>query len=220
MVFLVRTIIFDLDGTLCDTIYDLADATNFALAKMGYPTHSVEKIKSFVGNGIKNLMIRSMPEEERYEEKIEETKKNFFEYYRFHYADKTVAYEGILEVLKTLNERGIKLAVCTNKEDTMAKTIVKKLFGDIFSVVIGQGDKFPLKPNPESSYYIMNELGTTCEDTVFIGDSDVDIKTANNAGLESIGVSWGFRDVQELIDNGCKKIANNPLDIIKFIEVQ
>ena len=123
-------------------------------------------------------------------------------------------------MLKTLNERGIKLAVCTNKEDTMAKTIVKKLFGDIFSVVIGQGDKFPLKPNPESSYYIMNELGTTCEDTVFIGDSDVDIKTANNAGLESIGVSWGFRDVQELIDNGCKKIANNPLDIIKFIEVQ
>lgn len=216
---MVKLIIFDLDGTLCDTICDLADAVNFSLKKMGYPIHSLEAIKGFVGNGIKNLIIRSMPESERVEEKIEETKKFFFEYYKVHFADKTAAYDGIVETVNTLKEKGIKLAVCTNKEDTMAKAVVKKLFGDTFSLVLGQGDKFPLKPNPDSSYYIMETIGAKKEDTVFIGDSDVDIKTAKNAGLKSIGVSWGFREVQELIDNGCDHLAKNPSDIIKLLEV-
>lgn len=216
---MLKLIIFDLDGTLCNTIYDLADAVNYALEKMGYPTHSVEEVRTFVGNGIKNLIIRSMPKEERQEEKIEETKKFFFEYYRVHFADKTVAYDGILEMLNTLKEKGIKLAVCTNKEDLMAKSVVKKLFGDIFSLVLGQGDSFPLKPEPDSSLYIMNELKAKREETVFIGDSDVDIKTAKNLGVLSIGVTWGFRDKQELIDNGCVYLAESPCDIIKLLEV-
>ena len=216
---MVKLIIFDLDGTLCDTICDLADAVNYALAQRGYPTHSVEEVQSMVGSGIKNLVTRSMPEKERYEDNINLTKEYFFEYYKIHFADKTVAYKGILETVNTLKDKGIKLAVCTNKEDSMAKRVVKKLFGDIFSLVIGQSDKFPLKPAPDSSYYIMETFGARKEETVFIGDSDVDIKTANNVGLKSIGVSWGFRSVQELIDNGCKNIAGHPSDIIKLLEV-
>ncbi len=216
---MLKLIIFDLDGTLCNTICDLADAVNYALGKMGYKTHSVDVVRTYVGNGIKNLIIRSMPENERVEEKIEETKKFFFDYYKVHFADKTVAYEGIEEMLITLKKKGIKLAVCTNKEDSMARCVVKKLFGDVFSQVLGQGERFPLKPEPDSSFYIMSKLDAKREETVFIGDSDVDIKTAKNAGLKSIGVTWGFRDRQELIDNGCEHVAESPYDIIKLLEV-
>lgn len=217
---MVKLIIFDLDGTLCNTIYDLADATNYALTKMGYPTHSEDKIQGMVGNGIKNLVTRSMPDGARTETNINATKEFFFEYYKVHYADKTVVYDGITDMLGKLCEKGIKLAVCTNKEDSMAKSVVKKLFGDTFSLIIGQGNKFPLKPEADSSLYIMNELGIKREETVFIGDSDVDMKTAKNAGVNSIGVSWGYRDKEELINNGCKSIADSPLDIIKIIEVE
>ena len=216
---MVKLVIFDLDGTLCNTICDLADAVNYALTKRGYPTHSVEEIQNMVGSGIKNLVTRSMPEAERYEDNINLTKEFFFEYYKVHYADKTVAYDGIAEMLETLKAKNIKLAVCTNKEDTMAKSVVKKLFDGTFSLILGQSDNFPLKPSPDSSLYIMETLGAGVGETVFIGDSGVDIKTAKNTGLESIGVSWGFRDKQELIDYGCEHIAESPYDIIKLLEV-
>ena len=140
---MVKLVIFDLDGTLCNTICDLADAVNYALTKRGYPTHSVEEIQNMVGSGIKNLVTRSMPEAERYEDNINLTKEFFFEYYKVHYADKTVAYDGIAEMLETLKAKNIKLAVCTNKEDTMAKSVVKKLFDGTFSLILGQSDKFP-----------------------------------------------------------------------------
>lgn len=214
---MVKTIIFDLDGTLCDTIHDLAAAVNYALKQMGYPTHSVETVQSFVGNGIKNLIIRSMPEEERCEEKINTTKEIFFEYYKVHYADKTVVYDGTHEMLKTLKEKGVKLAVCTNKEHGMASEIVKRHFRGTFDMVVGQSDKFPLKPEPKSSLYIMETLGSKKENTAFIGDSGVDIKTAKNLGVFSIGVSWGYREKSELKENGCDAAADSPSDIIEIL---
>ena len=216
---MTKLIIFDLDGTLCNTIYDLASAVNYALNKMGYPTHSIDVIQGFVGNGIRNLIIRSMPEKERTDEKIDVTKKFFFDYYKIHFADKTVAYDGIEEMLKALKEKGVKLAVCTNKEHNMASEVVKKCFADTFDMVIGQSDKFPLKPEPDSSLYIMETYKAKREDTVFIGDSGVDIKTAKNLGVRSIGVSWGFRERNELLLNGADMIADTPLDITNLFEV-
>ena len=217
---MIKTAIFDLDGTLCDTISDLADSVNFALGQMGCEKRSLEEIMSFVGNGIHNLVTLSLPKQKRSEQDINAAKKFFFEYYKVHFADKTVAFDGIMQMLLALKQKGIQLAVCSNKEDSMAREVVKKLFGDTFDIVLGQSDRFPLKPAPESTLYIIEKLGSKQEQTAFIGDSDVDIKTAKNAEVYSIGVTWGFRSKKELIENGCTAIAESPSDIVKIIENQ
>ncbi|MBO5908530.1 MAG: HAD-IA family hydrolase [Clostridia bacterium] len=217
---MIKTAIFDLDGTLCDTISDLADSVNYALEQMGCEKRSLADIKSFVGNGIHNLITLSLPKEKRSEQDINTAKKFFFEYYKVHFADKTVAFDGIIQMLLALKQKGIQLAVCSNKEDSMAAAVVKKLFGDTFDIVLGQSDSFPLKPEPESTLHIIEKLGSKQEHTAFIGDSDVDIITAKNAGVYSIGVTWGFRSKKELIENGCTAIAESPWDIVKIIDNQ
>lgn len=215
---MVKAVVFDLDGTLCDTICDLADAVNFALSSLGCPNHPTETIKTFVGNGIRNLIETSLPYDKRDEKTVNAASEWFFKYYKIHFADKTKAFEGVNQTLLGLRERGIRLAVCTNKEDGMAKAVVKSLFGDSFDIVIGNSDRFPLKPAPDSVLHIINEIGVKTEETVFIGDSDVDIITAKNAGIKSIGVTWGFRSKNELLENGCDAIAEHPSDIIKIID--
>ena len=214
---MVKAVIFDLDGTLCDTVEDLADAVNYALFKVGCPNHTTENIKTFIGNGNKNLIIKSLPEGKSDINTVSLASDFFFEYYRAHFADKTKAFFGIDEILCTLKQNGVKLAVCTNKEEGMAKAVVKSLFGDLFDIVIGNSDRFPLKPAPDSSIHIMESLGVKREEILFIGDSDVDIITAKNAGVMSVGVTWGFRSKEELVENGCNSVAEQPYDIIRII---
>ncbi len=214
---MIKLAIFDLDGTVCDTIDDLADATNFALGSLGHPTHAVEKYKYFVGNGIPKLIYRALPEKNRTEAEILEAKTLMLNYYGVHFADNSAPYQGIMEMLSSLKEKGIHIAICTNKAHHMAVTIADKIFGGIFEEVIGQQDGRPLKPDPFSPMEIINKFGATPEETVFIGDSGVDMQTAVNTGTHSIGVTWGFRTVDELKENGARHIADTPSEIISII---
>ncbi len=214
---MIKLAIFDLDGTVCDTIDDLADATNFALSSLGHPTHSVEKYKYFVGNGIPKLIYRALPEKNRTEAEILEAKTLMLNYYGVHFADNSTPYQGIMEMLSSLKEKGIHIAICTNKAHHMAVTIADKIFGGIFEEVIGQQEDRPLKPDPFSPMEIINKFGATPEETVFIGDSGVDMQTAVNTGTHSIGVTWGFRTVEELKENGAQQLADTPSEIISII---
>lgn len=207
------TYIFDLDGTLLDTLLDLANAVNFAMRAKGYPERTTEEVRSFIGNGIKVLIKRSVPEntsEKDYAEALE----IFTKYYLEHIADNTKPYDGITEVVETLRSNGCKVAVVSNKAHVAAQAVVKDFFGDIFDVVVGKMDEFPSKPEPDSLFYAIKTLGVKPEDCVYIGDSDVDVLTAHNAGLPCIGVTWGNRDEDVLIASGAEYIARTPKEIL------
>lgn len=207
------TYIFDLDGTLLDTLLDLANAVNHAMQSMGYPTRTVDEVRSFIGNGIRMLIKRSVPTGTS-DEAYEKTLGIFTAYYLEHIADFTAPYEGIIEVVDTLRARGCKLAVVSNKADRAAKAVVKRFFGDRFDIVVGKMDCFPSKPEPDSVLYAIEKLGAKAEDCIYIGDSEVDVQTAHNAGLRCIGVTWGNRDRQVLIDNGAEYTVDTPSEIL------
>lgn len=219
---MIKLAVFDLDGTLLYTIEDLAASVNFALNSLGYPTHSVEAYKYMVGSGMKNLVFNALPENAREDNNVEKAKEIMLSYYKEHYADKTRIYDGIEELLLKLKEKGIHIAVCTNKAHDMAVKVIDKLLPNTFDTVIGKSDDRPLKPDPYSVNEIMSRYGVNANETVFIGDSGVDIKTAINSKTTSIGVLWGFRDEAELKENGAEHIARTPndiYDIIKNLEV-
>lgn len=194
-----KLIIFDLDGTLLDTIADLAAATNFALRHYGFPEHEEKEYNFFVGNGINKLFERALPEEKRTEENILKVRSQFIPYYDAHNSDLSKPYPGIVDLLKELQERGAKLAIASNKYQAATSKLIKEFFPDIdFSVILGQREGVPSKPDPT----IINEISAaTCiskENIAYVGDSCVDMETGKNAGVETIGVSWGFRPRKEL----------------------
>lgn len=213
----MKLIIFDLDGTLLNTLDDLADAANYALTSMGFPVHDVEEYKYFVGNGIPKLIERCLPENERSAEVCEKTREIFDRRYEEHCMDKTRPYDGIPGVIEKLSESGIKLAVASNKADGFTQFLVKNFFGNRFDLVQGSRPGIPRKPSPEIVYEIMSAAGAEKDETVFIGDSGVDIATAGNAGVDHIGCLWGFRTKEELVSAGAVNIAETPEQIIKFI---
>ncbi|MBP3390839.1 MAG: HAD family hydrolase [Clostridia bacterium] len=213
----IKLAIFDLDGTLCDTIEDLANAVNISLSTLGYPTHTVQAYKYMVGSGIPNLIYRALPEDKKSDAEVEKAKAIMLDYYKDHFADKTYAYSGIPELLQKLKNNGIHIAVCTNKAHDMAVKVIEKIFGSTFSLVIGKSDGRPLKPDPFSVNEIMQHFGVSNTETVFIGDSGVDIKTALNSQTTPIGVLWGFREKQELKENGAEHFAAAPNDIFAII---
>lgn len=212
---MINTAIFDLDGTLADTLYDLADAVNYGLVQLGYPVHPYESYKMFVGNGVQKLCYRALPDDKK-----EETDKLlgiFTQYYNEHFLDKTVLYPGIHKTLSKLAESGITLAVATNKPQEFALKIVSQLLPDIeFFKVLGGCSEREKKPDPAIIHEITDELpiGTKA---VMIGDSGVDILTADNAGITSIGCTWGFRGRAELESEGAEFIAEVPEDIADII---
>lgn len=215
---MIKLAVFDLDGTLCDTIEDLATAVNVALEKLGYRTHETEAYKQMVGSGIPNLIYRALPENKKTDDEVERAKTIMLSYYKEHFVDKTYPYSGMPELLLKLKQKNIHIAVCTNKAHDMALRVVEKLFGDAFEIVIGKSNDRPLKPDPYSVKEIMEKFGVQPSETVFIGDSGVDIKTALNSGATPIGVLWGFREKQELKENGAVHLAAAPSDIYEIIE--
>ncbi len=206
--------IFDLDGTLLNSLEDIADASNYALEKMNFPKHELEKFNHFVGDGVMELCERILPDGQKHRK--EEACKYFAEYYKEHSNDKTVVYNGIKEVLSELKEKGIKLAVASNKVHEFSVSMVKSYFGDVFDVILGNCAERPKKPEPVIIYNIMDIIGVSAEDTVMIGDSDVDIITSKNAEVKSIGCVWGYRGRKELEESGADFIADTPEEIINF----
>lgn len=213
-----RGIIFDLDGTLLDTIADIADSCNKALDKHGYPGFSEEEYKVKVGNGFKILIERCVPQ--RTDDKtIDSILKSFAEVYHFNYLNKTAPYLGISELLNELNEMGIMLAVNSNKRDDYIKPIISKFFSNIpFVAVYGERKGIAKKPDPTTANEIVDLMGLEKGEVLYIGDSDTDMKTAVNAGLDGVGVKWGFRTLDELKKNGAKYTVSKPEEILEIIK--
>ena len=212
-----NTVIFDLDGTLLDTLQDLADATNYALRKQGMPERTIEEVRQFVGNGVRLLMIRAIPGGEE-NPLFEETFALFKSYYGEHCNDHTRPYEGIMELLATLREKGYAVAIVSNKIDFAVKELSKLYFQGIVPVAIGEKEGIRRKPAPDTVFEALKELDRTKEEAVYVGDSDVDIETAQNAGMPCISVLWGFRDKAFLETHGASHSAAKAEEILKYVE--
>lgn len=209
--------IFDLDGTLLDTVADLAHATNFALRQCGFPTHEVNEYYHFVGRGINNLFRSALPEESRTDENVLRMRAAFVPYYNEHNADNSHPYEGITEVLSSLHEAGFMLAVASNKYQQATERLIQRFFPAIpFCTVLGQREGFPMKPDPSIVYLIIEQAGVNVQDVLYIGDSGIDMQTAENAHVESIGVTWGFRSAEELRASGAKHLVHTPEQILSI----
>lgn len=212
-----QLVIFDLDGTLLDTVADLANATNQALVRCSYPPHPTEAYYRFVGNGINKLFARALPEEARTEENVQHIRALFIPYYNKHNADDSRPYPGIVELLTHLQNQGIRLAVASNKYQQATAKLVGHFFPDIrFAAVYGQREGIPIKPDPAIVNDILSVTGISRARALYVGDSGVDMQTARNASVESAGVIWGFRDEEELRVNGADHIIHSAKDILKL----
>lgn len=218
---MIHTILFDLDGTLLNTIDDLADAANWVCAQNGWPQHTVAEYKYMVGNGIPKLVERFSPAEARTPDRLAETLAQFTARYDTHKEDKTAPYPGIPELLKELKAAGIQTAVFSNKADALCGKIIEHYFGPgAFSAVRGSRPGVPTKPDPTGLWDLMRQLNADPATTLFVGDSDVDILTGHNAGLPAMGAVWGFRGAGELTAAGAEALAFRPGDILDYINQQ
>lgn len=212
-----KAVIFDLDGTLVNTLQDLANTVNTVLKEYRYDTYPVEKYRFMVGNGIKKLVERAMPSDSS-AALIDEAFARFKEIYAVHQLDNTVPYAGIKEMLDELKEKNILIAICSNKHDKAVKKIVDTLFPqNMFQAIIGDLPGLKRKPDPGKVLRIAKEMGVKPEETVYAGDSSVDIETAINAGMLPVGVLWGFRPEKELVDRGAKVLLSKPDELFSKI---
>ena len=212
--------IFDMDGTILNTIDDLADSANEICRRYGFPTHTVEEIKYMVGNGIPKLMRRALPADID-EALFQKVLAEYIEYYGEHCAIKTAPYEGILACIKELRKTGVKVAVNTNKVQAAAEELCDTYFPNLFDCISGSRPEIPPKPDPTGLYEILKELGISKEEACqpgvacFIGDSDVDLQTGLDSGLDFIGVDWGFRGKAFLLEHGAKTVVMTPAELVK-----
>ena len=213
-----KLVIFDLDGTLLDTIDDLATGANHALEVLGYPTHERATIRSFVGNGINKLLERSLPEGEKTEEHVMRMRSVFIPYYDAHNAELTVPYEGIPELLERLQEGGLMLAVASNKYQAATEKLVAHYFPNInFIKVLGQRDEVPIKPDPAIVKEIIEAAGVSNDAVLYVGDSGVDMLTALNAQVDAVGVTWGFRPKLELSTFPSLGLIDRADELMEFV---
>ena len=215
-----QLVIFDLDGTLLNTIADLAASTNYALRGCGFPEHRVEEYLYFVGNGITKLFERALPEAARTAENVARMRALFLEYYTEHNTDHTRPYNGIAHLLDDLSARGVKLAVASNKYQAGAEKLIAHFFPDIrFVAVFGQREGVPTKPDPAIVHDILSLAGVSKAETLYIGDSNVDMQTALNSGVDACGVAWGFRPVSELEAFHPRFVVHRAEEILALLEV-
>lgn len=208
-----ETYVFDLDGTLLETLKDLAASTNFALRQYDMPEHSIEDVRMFVGNGVKKLMERAIPNGLD-NPKFEEVYATFRQHYLNHNLDTTKPYDGIPELLRELKGRGKKLAIVSNKFYAATQDLARHFFPDTIEVAIGERENIKKKPAPDTVVEALRQLGVSKEGAVYIGDSDVDIMTARNSGLPCASVLWGFRDKEFLLEHGATFFAEKPDDLL------
>lgn len=212
---MIKAVLFDLDGTLLDTLEDLTDSVNYVLWKHGMPERTISEIRSFIGNGVPTLIARSVPKNTD-TETVRICVSEMMEYYKDHAEIKTKPYDGIMDLLEELKKRNIATAVVTNKAEEAAKILCKAKFRDVFNIIIGDNGKDRLKPAPDNVFRALKELKLEKNEVLYVGDSDVDMITAENASLESVGVTWGFRDEEVLRNSGAKHIINTPDELLKL----
>lgn len=210
------TILFDFDGTLLYTIPDLADAVNHALAKYGYPTHDYPTVQSFVGNGVRLLVARALPGGEENPD-MDAVFAAFSEYYDIHCLDKTGPYDGIMEMLKAMHSRGVKMAIVTNKYQAAAEELRAKFFGEYIPIIEGDIAGRERKPDPAPVRAALKALGAEGEGAVYIGDTEVDMMTAKNSGIDFCAVAWGYRSMEQLQALGIENIAMTPMELLDLI---
>lgn len=213
-------VIFDLDGTLLDTIADLGTATNYAMTRMGFPTHTLDDYRFKVGNGITRLIERALPADSCDPATVDRARQYFLDYYGAHNTDMSHPYPGIPSLLRDLTDKGIRVAVASNKYHEATDRLVRHFFPDIpWTAVEGHRPERPTKPSPAIVEAILAIAGTTPAATLYVGDSGVDMDTALRAGIESVGVTWGFRPESELRDHRAAHIARHPADILPLARI-
>ena len=215
-------VVFDLDGTLIDSLEDLADAVNQALAINGFPPRATGCFKHYIGRGPKVMVARALPEDGRNDEAVvEKCLVDFNGIYSSAFNVKTTLYEGIPDLLDEISERGLKKAILTNKPHVFTEKYVEELLSDWnFEVVIGQRDEIPRKPDPSGAFRISEQLGIDSSQIVYLGDSGVDMLTAVGAGMLPVGVLWGFRTEDELRENGAEHLIETPMDLLSILDPQ
>ncbi len=214
-----KAVVFDLDGTLLDTLADIAHAANRALATHGYPPHDIQAYRYFVGDGSAVLMSRALPEAQRTSHQVKACLDSFLEDYNRNWDQATQPYEGIPELLADLMEREISLAVVTNKPHRFTGQMMDHYFGDLpFNPVLGQRAGIPKKPHPQQALVAAEQMGVHPSACIFLGDSAVDMETARGAGMHSVGAGWGFRPARELYDAGAACVIDHPLDLLASIQ--
>ena len=211
-----KAVIWDLDGTLLDTLQDLTAAVNFALTQGGYPVRTIHEVRAFVGNGVAKLIERAMPAGASAQQ-VAEALAVFRQYYAVHSVDVTAPYEGIPAGLEALRDAGVKMAVVSNKLEPAVEALRQRFFADTIAVAAGDVPTRPAKPAPDSTLWAMEQLGVTAEETLFVGDSEVDILTARHAGVDCLAVSWGFRDKECLLGQGAAAVADTPAEAFAWI---
>jgi phosphoglycolate phosphatase len=214
-----KGVIFDLDGTLVDSLKDIANAMNEVLQKLDYPTHNYEQYQYFIGSGLRNLVSKSLPEIHRTESQIEHCYQLMVDGYRDYCTIETKPYDGIIELLDYMASKNVKLGVFSNKSDELTKKIAAVLFPNYFESVVGLSTEALKKPNPSEALSISKNWEIKPEEIIFVGDSGIDMQTATNANMQAVGVSWGYRTEQELIAEGAKHIINHPSDLINIINI-
>ena len=213
-----KLVIFDMDGTILNTLEDLADALNYVLAQSNYPGHTIEEVKQYVGNGIPKLIERGVPAGTD-KDSTNQVHRDFMEYYQIHCADKTRPYDGIIELIAKLRKGGCLTAVVSNKADAAVQELCKQYFDGYFDYAVGDREGIRKKPAPDAVNEVLQHLQVTKENAVYVGDSEVDIATARNAGLDNIIVSWGFREVPFLKEQGADRIVDCAEEVAQIVLV-
>lgn len=213
-----KAVLFDLDGTLINSLHDIADSMNRVLVKKGYQAHDYDAYRYFVGRGLYNLVVRSLPEAEKTEKNITNLYQELLRDYEVNLLQKTVLYRGIPDLLDALTEKGIRLTILSNKADNFTKKIAAELLKNWpFDVVLGSGDDIPRKPHPGGALKICDALGLHPSDFLYIGDTNVDMETALAAGMYPVGVTWGFRTKKELLESGAATIIDKPIELLELL---
>ncbi len=214
----IKAVLFDLDGTLVNSISDLAACVNHVLKNNGMPTRAENEFFMFVGDGIPKMIERALPADKRSKEMLDKLVMEFLVYYANHYADNTIAYDGIKATINALREERYKLIVISNKAQEMAEKVVLKIFGEVFDEIVGKREGYPAKPDPTLTFEILKKHGLEPNECVFLGDSGMDMALGVNSGAYPIGVLWGFRSKEELLENGAKSIIASPQELLEILK--
>jgi phosphoglycolate phosphatase len=214
-----RSVIFDLDGTLLDTLTDIADAANRALIRHGFPPHEQQAYRWFIGDGSAVLMTRALPENQRSAGTVQTCLNSFIEDYNRNWHRATRPYDGVRDLIAHLSHRDIKLSVVTNKPHQFAVSMMAHYFrGGVFKPILGQQEGVPKKPDPRQALAAAEQTGVKPAACIFLGDSAVDMQTARNAGMQPVGAGWGFRSAGELLDSGALTVIQHPMELLDLID--